>query len=131
MTNTAPQYIGFFEFYLNLDAWNLHYYMGYPEYKVRMDIELPRENWELWDNFDKFFQPTTDYDKLLCVEECREFVWDWKPLYDPPERSFLENQLWFEHSIKPQTLRDQFNVEFVLLDNWMASLCKEISELGS
>lgn len=131
MTN-PPAYIGFFEFHPNKDAWNLHYYMGYPYYRNRIDIEVSREHWDAWDEdaFDNFFQETTDYDRLLCVEECRHLVWDWKPKVDEEERKFLHNQLWFEHSPEPKTMRDLFNVEYILFDNWATKLFEDIQKAG-
>ena len=132
MTN-PPAYIGFFEFHPNKDAWNLHFIMGYPSHKIRMDIEISSESRDAWDedSFDKFFQDTTEYDKLLCVKECRDQVWDWKPKVDEEERKFLHSQLWFENNtFGPQTPKDQFNVEFILFDNWMTKLCEDIRKIG-
>ena len=130
MRNTAPKYIGFFDYYPYKDAWNLHFIMGYPGHKFRIDIEIPKEYWDAWDNFDEYFQATTDYDKLLCVKECRDEVWDWKPLVDEEERKFLNSQLWFENGLEPRTPKDQFNVEFILLDNWATKLYEDIQKAG-
>ncbi len=129
----APAYIGFFEYVQYKDAFNLHFHMGYPAHRIRIDFEISSEHWEAWpeEQFDKYFTETTEYDKLLCVESCRDQVWEWKPLIHQSERDFYETQLWFENdTIKANTPKDLFNLEYVLLEDWATKLWADIQKAG-